>query len=135
AARSARRQRRILGRPRPAILRGVRRSASRADVAGPLQGEVDPVTPKLPHSVLVVVHTQALDVLILERAGRRDYWQSVTGSLDRLDEPLLTAASREVREETGIDAAPGALEPLGAANTFEIYAQWRHRFAPGVTHN
>jgi dATP pyrophosphohydrolase len=93
------------------------------------------VTPKLPHSVLVVVHTQRLEVLLLERAGRRDYWQSVTGSLDRLDEPTEAAAAREVLEETGIDAAAGSLEPLGAANTFEIYAQWRHRFAPGVTHN
>jgi dATP pyrophosphohydrolase len=93
------------------------------------------VTPKLPHSVLVVVHTKALEVLLLERAGRRDYWQSVTGSLDRLDEPLTMAAAREVREETGIDAGQGRLEPLGAANTFEIYKQWRHRFAAGVTHN
>jgi len=93
------------------------------------------MTPKLPHSVLVVVHTERLEVLLLERAGRPGYWQSVTGSLDRLDEPPAEAARREVREETGIDAARGALSPLGAANTFEIYRQWRHRFAPGVTHN
>jgi dATP pyrophosphohydrolase len=93
------------------------------------------VSAKLPHSVLVVVHTDALDVLLLERAGRPGYWQSVTGSLDSLDEPPVEAATREVREETGIDAALGRLAPLGAANTFEIYRQWRHRFAPGVTHN
>ena len=36
---------------------------------------------KLPVSVLVVVHTEALDVLLLERAARPGYWQSVTGSL------------------------------------------------------
>jgi len=93
------------------------------------------MTPKLPHSVLVVVHTKALEVLLLERAGRPGYWQSVTGSLDRLDEPHAEAAAREVREETGIGAAQGRLHSLGAANTFEIYARWRHRFAPGVTHN
>jgi dATP pyrophosphohydrolase len=93
------------------------------------------MTPKLPHSVLVVVHTAALEVLLLERAGRPGFWQSVTGSLDRLDEPPAAAAAREVREETGLDAARGALAPLGAANTFEIYARWRNRFAPGVTHN
>ena len=90
---------------------------------------------KLPVSVLVVIHTAALDVLLLERASRPGYWQSVTGSLDRLDEQLEDAARRELREETGIDAARAALERWGVANAFEIYAQWRHRFARGITHN
>ena len=90
---------------------------------------------KLPVSVLVVVHTRALDVLLLERATRPGYWQSVTGALERADEPLAAAASREVSEETGIDAAAGRLEPWNIVNSFEIYAQWRHRYAPGVTHN
>lgn len=90
---------------------------------------------KLPVSVLVVVHTAALEVLLLERASRAGFWQSVTGSLDRADEPLALAAAREVGEETGIDAAGGALERWPVANTFEIYPRWRHRFAPGVTHN
>ena len=90
---------------------------------------------KLPVSVLVVVHTAALDVLLLERAARTGYWQSVTGSLDRPDEMLEATAAREVREETGIDAARGRLERWNAVNIFEIYTQWRHRYAPGVTHN
>lgn len=90
---------------------------------------------KLPVSVLVVVHTEALDVLLLERAARPGYWQSVTGSLDRPDEPLEAAAAREVGEETGIDAGRGKLERWNVVNIFEIYAQWRHRYAPGVTHN
>ena len=90
---------------------------------------------KLPRSVLVVVHTASLEVLLLERTSRAGFWQSVTGSLDRLDEPLAAAAAREVLEETGIDAARGALERWPLANTFEIYQRWRHRFAPGVTHN
>ena len=90
---------------------------------------------KLPVSVLVVVHTAELEVLLLERASRAGFWQSVTGSLDRLDEPLEQAAAREVAEETGIDAASGSLERWPLANTFEIYQRWRHRFAPGVTHN
>ena len=90
---------------------------------------------KLPVSVLVVVHTEQLEVLLLERASRAGFWQSVTGSLDRPDEPLDRAAAREVGEETGIDAASGALERWPLANTFEIYQRWRHRFAPGVTHN
>ena len=90
---------------------------------------------KLPLSVLVVVHTTSLEVLLLERASHAGFWQSVTGSLDRMDEPLAAAAAREVAEETGIAAAAGTLTRWPAANTFEIYARWRQRFAPGVTHN
>lgn len=90
---------------------------------------------KLPVSVLVLVHTAQGEVLLLERSLRPGYWQSVTGSLDRLDEPLAAAAAREVREETGIDAAAGRLERWNVVYTFEIYRQWRHRFAPGVIHN
>jgi dATP pyrophosphohydrolase len=90
---------------------------------------------KLPVSVLVVVHTAALDVLLLERAAHPGFWQSVTGSLDRPDEPLEAAAARELREETGMELAQGRLAPWNVTNTYEIYATWRHRFAPGVTHN
>lgn len=90
---------------------------------------------KLPLSVLVVIHTVEREVLLLERALRPGYWQSVTGSLDWPEEPLAAAAAREVREETGIDPGHGRLAAWNVASTFEIYAQWRHRFAPGVTHN
>jgi dATP pyrophosphohydrolase len=90
---------------------------------------------KLPVSVLVVVHTAALEVLLMERAARPGFWQSVTGSLDRLDEPLEAAAARELREETGMALAQGRLAAWNVTNTYEIYATWRHRFAPGVTHN
>src|ERR1700682_6734400 len=58
---------------------------------------------KLPVSVLVVVHTAELEVLLLERSSQPGYWQSVTGSLDRPDEPLEGAAARGVAEGTGID--------------------------------
>ncbi|HEX2197890.1 MAG TPA: dihydroneopterin triphosphate diphosphatase [Burkholderiales bacterium] len=90
---------------------------------------------KHPVSVLVVVHSLDGEVLLLERALRQGYWQSVTGSLDWPEEPLAAAAQREVLEETGIAAAAGRLRRWPVANTFEIYVQWRHRFAPGVTHN
>ncbi len=90
---------------------------------------------KLPVSVLVLVHTADREVLLLERALRPGYWQSVTGSLDALDEPLQHAAARELHEETGIDAAAGRLTRWNVVYTFEIYPQWRHRFAPGVIHN
>jgi dATP pyrophosphohydrolase len=90
---------------------------------------------KLPVSVLVVIHTADLEVLLLERALRPGYWQSVTGSLDFQDEPLESAARREVLEETGIDPAAGRLLRWQVVNTFEIYAHWRHRFAPGTLYN
>lgn len=90
---------------------------------------------KLPVSVLVLVHTRSGEVLLLERALRPGFWQSVTGSVDQMDEPLESAARREVLEETGIDAASGRLARWNVVYTFEIYAQWRSRFAPGVLHN
>ena len=90
---------------------------------------------KLPVSVLVVVHTAALEILLLERKHRAGFWQSVTGSLDWAEETLEAAAAREVLEETGIGAAQGELARWNVVNTFEIYTQWRHRFAPGVRYN
>jgi dATP pyrophosphohydrolase len=93
------------------------------------------VSHKIPVSVLVVIHTAALDVLLLERAQHPGYWQSVTGSLEAADEPLEHAARREVLEETGLAPEQGRLRRWSLVNTFEIYGHWRHRFAPGTTHN
>ncbi|MCG2584989.1 dihydroneopterin triphosphate diphosphatase [Massilia sp. TS11] len=92
---------------------------------------------KIPESVLVVIHTPALEVLLLERADRPGFWQSVTGSLDAPDEPLLQTAARELREETGIlaDGRDLVLRDWQLANVYDIYPVWRHRYAPGVTQN
>lgn len=89
---------------------------------------------KKPVSVLVVIHTPALDVLLLERARHPGFWQSVTGSQED-DEALLETARREVREETGIDAGSGEFIDWRHSNRYEIFAEWRFRYAPGVTHN
>jgi len=89
---------------------------------------------KIPVSVLVVVHTPDLDVLLLERADRRGFWQSVTGSQDE-GETLRETAVRELSEETGLDAARYELTDWRKQNRYEIYRRWRSRYAPGVTHN
>ena len=90
---------------------------------------------KIPQSVLVVVHTPALDVLLINRADAPDFWQSVTGSKDHEGEPLEDTAMREVAEETGIDARAAVLRDWGLENIYEIYPRWRHRYAPDITHN
>ena len=91
-------------------------------------------THKVPVSTLVVIHTAALEVLLLERADHPGFWQSVTGSQDE-GEALRDTAAREVFEETGIEASRYALEDWKLRNVYEIYPVWRHRYAPGVTHN
>ena len=93
---------------------------------------------KIPISVLVVIYKSNRDVLLIERADRAGFWQSVTGSLDRSDEDLAQAATREVFEETGIavDQLPAdALRNLHHQIEYEIYPEWRFRYAPGVTRN
>ena len=89
---------------------------------------------KIPVSTLVVVYTPALEVLLLERADHPGFWQSVTGSQHE-GETLEETAARELAEETAIVARPGALERWNLQNVYEIYPVWRHRYAPGVTHN
>jgi dATP pyrophosphohydrolase len=90
---------------------------------------------KQPVSVLVVVHTRALDVLVIERADFPGFWQSVTGSREG-DEALATTAARELAEETGIDAAAhGGVVDWAMTNVYEIYPKWRHRYPPVTTHN
>jgi dihydroneopterin triphosphate diphosphatase len=90
---------------------------------------------KQPVSVLVIVYTADLHVLLLERADFPDHWQSVTGSRDG-DESLAASARRELLEETEIDAdAFGGPVDWHLVQEYAIFPQWRHRYAPGTTHN
>ena len=91
-----------------------------------------PMAFKLPLSVLVVVHTPRLDVLLLERTGT-GFWQSVTGSREPEDPDFEATARRELLEETGLSI--GTLTDWRLTNRYEIWAQWRQRYAPDVTHN
>jgi dATP pyrophosphohydrolase len=113
---------------------------------------------KIPESVLVVIYTLDLEVLLIERADKPGFWQSVTGSKDAADEPLIATAVREVEEETGIvvdssisapPSQPSSVHRKGAkpavplnnlrdwqlSNVYEIYPVWRHRYAPGIFQN
>lgn len=95
---------------------------------------------KIPQSVLVVIYTPALEVLLIKRADAPDFWQSVTGSKDDLNESFEQTAVREVLEETGIDCGPGtplekALLDWQLENVYDIYPRWQHRYAPGVVRN
>ena len=93
-----------------------------------------PDTFKQPVSVLVVIHTPAREVLLLERIRPAGFWQSVTGSLEPGETPLQ-AAMREVAEETGITPSASELRDWKHTNHFEICDVWRPRYAPDVTHN
>jgi dATP pyrophosphohydrolase len=90
---------------------------------------------KIPISTLVVVYTPDLRVLLIERADYPKHWQSVTGSQEP-GETLEQTAARELLEETGIHAATyGGVVDWQIANVYDIYPQWRYRYAPGTTQN
>lgn len=89
---------------------------------------------KIPVSVLVVIHTPDLRILLLERADHPGWWQSVTGSQNS-GETLVETVAREVREETGLEVAKHRLTDWNQRNIYEIYECYRHRYAPGTSHN
>lgn len=90
------------------------------------------MAPRRPESVLVVVFTLAGEVLVLQRVDDCAFWQSVTGSLEH-GESALQAAHRELFEETGLRRRD--IIDCQHQSTYLIRADWRHRYADGVTHN
>ena len=89
---------------------------------------------KIPRSTLIIIYTPQAEVLLIERADKIGYWQSVTGSQDA-DESLAETAAREVGEETGLVANNFRLTDWQQKSVYEIFPIWRHRYAPGVMHN
>jgi dihydroneopterin triphosphate diphosphatase len=99
------------------------------------------MTYKIPLSVLVVIHTPAGHVLLIERANAHGQptgaWQSVTGSLDHADESFADCAAREVMEETGLNVQANGhqLTDWHLENTYDIWPHYLHRYATGITRN
>lgn len=81
--------------------------------------------------MLVVVHT-ATSALLIKRADHKNFWQSITGSMEWGELPY-DAALRELAEETALQA--DELRKTGIARYFEIIPEWRYRFGDGVTRN
>ncbi|MBE2896338.1 dihydroneopterin triphosphate diphosphatase [Pasteurellaceae bacterium HPA106] len=87
---------------------------------------------KQPESVLVVVYDPSTGaVLLLRRNDDRTFWQSVTGSLEHNETPAQ-AARRELKEELGLADETIELYDCQKEVEFEIFQQFKHRYAPGV---
>ena len=86
---------------------------------------------KYPVSALVVLHDGQGHILLIERADRPGFWQSVTGSIEQ-GESIEQTARREVWEETGIRLSDGQLCNWHESSVYEIYHHWRHRYPEGV---
>jgi dihydroneopterin triphosphate diphosphatase len=85
-----------------------------------------------PESVLIVIHTNGGEFLLLERRRPPGFWQSVTGSLE-WGEFADDAARREVIEETGI--TQGVLVNLQWTQVYDILPAFGKVYAPGVSRN
>ena len=87
---------------------------------------------KRPESVLVIIYSKTGYVLMMRRVFPKDFWQSVTGSLEWGECPLH-AAIRELKEETCLEAV--GITDCAYSEEFEIYSIWRDRYQPGVMRN
>lgn len=91
---------------------------------------------KNPFSVLVAVYAQNSGrVLMLQRKDDPDFWQSITGTIETGEQPKQ-AAIREVKEEIGVDILAQNLPLFDCHHkvNFEIFPQFRHKYAPHITH-
>tara|TARA_B110000238_G_scaffold193138_1_gene229226 strand:- start:109 stop:567 length:459 start_codon:yes stop_codon:yes gene_type:complete len=89
---------------------------------------------KIPISSLILIYTKQLDILLLSRCDKKNFWQSVTGSIEQNESPFETA-KREVFEETGIICDNYHLEDWNLNHRYKIFSHWQSRYAPGIHYN
>jgi len=91
---------------------------------------------KRPESVLVVIYSQALNVLVLQRDDDAEFWQSVTGTIEE-GETAIQTAYREVAEETGLQLNPRNQNIVDCRhlNQYKIRRKWLYRYPEGTTYN
>ena len=87
---------------------------------------------KRPESVLIIICTTDQKVLLMERLHPAEFWQSVTGSLEK-DETAQQTAERELFEETGLKAVQ--VQNAGIQNIYPIHPAWRHRYDEKIQYN
>ena len=87
---------------------------------------------KRPESVLIIICTVDQKVLLMERLHPAEFWQSVTGSLEK-DETAQQTAERELFEETGLKAVQ--VQNAGIQNIYPIHPAWRHRYDEKIQYN
>ena len=68
-------------------------------------------------------------LVLLRSLASGGFWQGVTGTSEEGETPLQTA-SREVREETGLE--PLSIKELGFSHTFSLPPSLAYKFAPGT---
>lgn len=93
---------------------------------------------KRPESVLVVVYNEDKQILCLQRQDDPEFWQSITGTMEVGEEPLITAI-REVAEEIGVDVHNDdnqyRIVDARVVNQYAIREEWQYRYGPGSTVN
>ena len=81
-----------------------------------------------------MVREASEQLIAVVRLRKDKSWVLPKGKL-KPGEDALACARREVMEETGLDARRHALTDWRLENEYEIFEEWRWRYAPGVTRN
>ena len=82
---------------------------------------------KKPISIQTIIFNTSNEILLLQRADNKNYWQSVTGSLEKNEAPI-DAAIREILEETGINATEHLFFNFSKNHQYLIFKEWKHRY-------